>query len=69
MMLFENRNCLVENRYTVLFSQWVNVQATQSLTSAEKVSPFSMNFGARLGPLFSFACAYTLLRWGGPKLK
>lgn len=68
-MLFENRNCLVGNRYTVLFSQWVNVQATQSLTSAKKVSPFSMNFGARLGPLFSLACAHKLLRWGGPKLK
>lgn len=57
IMLFENRNCLVENKYVVLFSQWV------------KVSPFSMNFGARLEPLFSLACAHKLLRWGGPKLK
>lgn len=69
IMLFENRNCLVENKYVVLFSQWVNVQATQSLISAKKVSPFSMNFGARLEPLFSLACAHKLLRWGGPKLK
>lgn len=68
-MLFENRNCLVENRCTDLFSHWVNAQATQSLTSAKKVSPFSMNFGASLGPLFSLACAHEMLRWGGPKLK